>query len=132
MNILKTTGSDQMDELLEYTPADEARAEYESLYDVAHPDGTPKAGKELEMTLVMKHYRAESRKFREFVEDPDGLQKDLNGFVELLAAKGITMDGKTKDVFNDEVERFLNRNMKVAYTKEYITKRAYKQAWNQV
>jgi len=124
MNILKTTGSDQMDELLEYTPADEARAEYESLYDVAHPDGTPKAGKELEMTLVMKHYRAQSRKFREFVEDPDGLQKDLNGFVDLLAAKGITMDGKTKDLFNDEIERFLNRNMKVAYTKEYVQERA--------
>lgn len=124
MNILKTTGSDQMDELLEYTPADEARAEYESLFDVAHPDGTPKAGKELEMTLVMKHYRAESRKFREFVEDPDGLQKDLNGFVELLAAKGITMDGKTEGIFNEEVERFLNRNMKVAYTNKYITKRA--------
>lgn len=124
MNILKTTGSDQMDELLEYTPADEARAEYESLYDVNHPDGTPKAGKELEMTLVMKHYRAESRKFREFVEDPDGLQKDLNGFVDLLAAKGITMDGKTANIFNEELDKFLNRNMKVSYTKEYVEKRA--------
>ena len=124
MNILKTTGSDKMDELLEYTPADEARAEYESLYEVTHPDGTPKAGKELEMTLVIKHYRAESRKFREFVEDPDGLQKDLNGFVDLLAAKGITMDGKTKDLFNDELERFFNRNMRVAYTKDYIQERS--------
>lgn len=123
MNTLKMTGSEEMEELLEYTPADEARHEYEALYDVTHPDGTPKAGKELEMTLVMKHHRAQSRKFREFVSDPDGLQKDLNAYVDVLAAKGITMDEKP-ELFNDELERFIKRNTKIAYNKNYIDTRA--------
>lgn len=122
VNALRKVAFEEREEFLEFSPAEEARVEYESLFDVSYPDGTPKSGEELEKVLVRKHYRSQSRKFYDNVEDKESLQKDLDNFVDKLAAKGVTME-ENPDIFNDELEKFFRRNMNIAYTANYSQER---------
>ena len=123
INTLDNLAEQERDDLLEVSAADEARVEYEQLYNVFYPDGSKKSGKELEKVLVRKAYRSESRKFFENAVDEDGLQRDLNNFVNKLAAKGVTMD-ENPDVFNEELEKFFKKKMRIAYTNTYTESRA--------
>jgi len=122
LNALRKVQFEDREEFLEHSPADEARMEYERLFDVSYPDGTPKTGEELEKVLVRKHYRSQTRKYYENKEDVESLQKDLDNFVDKMAAKGITME-ENPDIFNDELEKFFRRNMNVAFTAKYAETR---------
>ena len=122
MNTLQNIKYEDRDDMLEATAADEAKMEYESLYDVYYPDGTQKSGVELEKALVMKHYRSVSRKFMTGEPDVDSLQRELDNYVDKLAAKGITMEEKP-ELFNEELERFFRKNMRVAYSDRYVETR---------
>ena len=122
MTTLRNVKFEEREDMLEATAAEEARMEYERLYDVFYPDGTQKTGEELQKALVMKHYRSVSRKFMTGEPDVDSLQHELNNYVDKLAAKGITMEDQP-DLFNEELERFFKKNMRIAYTDKYIDKR---------
>ena len=122
MNTLQNLKYEEREDMLEATAADEARMEYERLYDIYYPDGTQKSGVELEKALVLKYYRSESRKFMKSEEDVDSLQQALNNYVDKLAAKGITMEEKP-DLFNEELERFFKKEMRVAYSDKYVETR---------
>lgn len=122
MNTLQNIRYEDRDDMLEATAADEAKMEYESLYDVYYPDGTQKSGVDLEKALVMKHYRSVSRKFMTGEPDVDSLQRELDNYVDKLAAKGITMEEKP-ELFNEELERFFRKNMRVAYSDRYVETR---------
>lgn len=122
MNTLQNIKYEDRDDMLEATAADEAKMEYESLYDVYYPDGTQKTGEALEKALVMKHYRSVSRKFMTGEPDVDSLQRELDNYVDKLAAKGITMEDKP-ELFDEELERFFRKNMRVAYSDKYVETR---------
>lgn len=122
MNTLQNIKYEDRDDMLEATAADEAKMEYESLYDIYYPDGTQKSGVELEKALVMKHYRSVSRKFMTGEPDVDSLQRELDNYVDKLAAKGVTMEDNP-ELFDQELERFFRKNMRVAYSDRYIETR---------
>lgn len=122
MNTLQNIKFEDREDMLEATAADEAKMEYERLYDVYYPDGTQKSGVELEKALVMKHYRSVSRKFMTGEPDVESLQQSLNNYVDKLAAKGITMEEKP-ELFNEELERFFRKEMRIAYSDKYVETR---------
>lgn len=122
MNTLRNMHFTELEDVQEFTAADEARVRYQQLYDVYNPDGTAKTGKELEKVLVRKMHKAESSKFWETSQDDDRAQKDLDNFVARLAAVNITLEA-TPDKFNEELKKFERKNFRIAYTEDYYKSR---------
>lgn len=122
MSTLRNVHFTELEDVQEFTAADEARVKYQQLYDVFYPDGTAKTGKELEKVLIRKMHKAESSKFWETSADENRAQKDLDNFVNRLAAVGITLEA-TPDRFNEEIAKFEKKNFRIAYTDEYYKSR---------
>jgi hypothetical protein len=122
MNTLRNIHFTELEDVQEFTAADEARVKYQQLYDVFYPDGTAKTGKELEKVLVRKLHKSEASKFWETSTDTDRTQKDLDNFVMRLAAANITLEA-TPDKFNAELKKFEKKNFRIAYTENYYKSR---------
>jgi len=122
MNTLRNVHFTEIEDVQEFTPADEARVKYQQLFDVFNPDGTAKTGKELEKVLIRKLHKAESSKFWETSPDDERAQKDLDNFVARLAAIGITLEA-TPDKFNEELKKFEKKNFRIAYVEDYYKSR---------
>jgi LysM repeat protein len=122
MNTLKNFHFTELEDVQEFTAADEARSNYQQLFDVYNPDGTQKKGKDLEKVLVRKIHKAESSKFWETSVDETRAQKDLDNFVNRLAANNITYEA-TPDRFNEELAKFERKNFRIAYTESYYKSR---------
>jgi len=122
MNTLRNVHFTELEDVQEFTAADEARINYQQLYDVYNPDGTQKTGKDLEKVLLRKMHKAQSAKFWETSVDENRAQKDLDNFVLRLAAAGITYEA-TPDRFNEELAKFERKNFRIAYTENYYKSR---------
>jgi len=125
LNTFSTSPFTEEDDLVEIPESEALRMEYEELYNIYNPDGTPKQGEELEKVLIRQIYRERSSKFREYITNNDRVQKDYDHFVRVtLAAKGITpdespADGEVENRYQKEVAKFFKKNFRVAYTREY-------------
>ena len=119
MNQYKYEAYTEMDDLYQFTESDAAKAEYEQLYQVTNPDGTNKTGDDLLKVLVRRKYRAESKKFYEYSLNEERVQKDYANYVQELAARGITKDGTTKEQWLKEMQKFIDKNFRIAYSDEY-------------
>ena len=130
LNTFSTAPFTEEDDLYEMTESDQLRMEYEDLYNVFNADGTYKSGKELEKVLVRVMHRERAGKFREYIPSIDRVQNDFNHFVRsTLASRGITPDeapaeGEKMNRYQKEMARFIRKNFRIAYTKEYWTERA--------
>ena len=110
----------ELDDLFDYNEASVAKIQYEELYSVIEPTtGEYKQGDELKKVLLRIKYRNDSRKFYDFDVNYDRVQRDLDNFINVrLAARGITLDA-TPERFQAELDRYLRKNFRVAYTEEY-------------
>lgn len=122
MNTLRNVHFTELEDVQDFNQADEARMNYQQLYDVYNPDGTEKSGKELEKVLVRKMHKSESSKFWESLPDEDRAQKDLDSFVSKLASVGIVYESDPER-FNEEIEKFKKKNFRIAYTESYYKSR---------
>ena len=113
----------ELDDLLEFTASDNVKTQYNELYNLYDNDGKYKQGVELEKVLLRRYHREQSRKFNEAVTNTEKFQLDFDHFVNVeLAGKGVTKDANP-DQYEAELEKFFNKNLKVAYTDEYYTSR---------
>jgi hypothetical protein len=110
----------ELDDLFDYNEASVAKMDYEELYNPIEPTtGEYKQGDELKKVLLRIKYRNDSRKFYDFEVNYDRVQRDLDNFVNVrLASRGITPDA-TPERFQIEMDRYLRKNFRVAYTEDY-------------
>jgi len=109
----------ELDDLLEFTASENVKTKYNELYNLYDNDGKYKQGVELDKVLVRRYHREQSRKFNESITNTDKFQLDFDHFVNVeLAGKGVTKDA-TPDQYEAELEKFFNKNLKIAYTDEY-------------
>jgi hypothetical protein len=110
----------ELDDLFDYNEASVAKMSYEELYSVIEPTtGDYKQGDDLKKVLLRIKYRNDSRKFYDFEINYERVQRDLDNFVNVrLAARGITADA-TPERFETELDRYLRKNFRVAYTEDY-------------
>lgn len=120
LNVYNTSSEfTTIDDLLEFTPSAQAKVKYNNLYNLYDNDGNYKQGVELQKVLVRRYYRQESKKFNESVSNVGRFQKDFEHFINTeLASLGITKDA-TPDRYEAEVQKFINKNTRIAYTDEY-------------
>ena len=112
-----------LDDLLEFTPSAAAKIKYNELYNLYDNDGKFKQGEELQKVLVRRYHREQSRKFNESVSNNERFQKDFDNFVnQELAGLGITYDSDPER-YAAEVQKFLNKNTRLAYNDEYYQDR---------
>lgn len=129
MSTLKNVHFLELEDLYELGDSEEqARLEYNRLFDIYGLDGKPKSGEELERVLLRKRHRELSRGMYDYDIDTDRIQKDLNNFSSQLIARGIDPDGEpkegeTQNLYQKEIERFFRKNLKTAYTSEYYKTR---------
>ena len=129
MSTLKNVHFLELEDLYELGDSEEqARLEYNRLFDVYGLDGKPKSGEELERVLLRKRHRELSRGMYDYDIDTDRIQKDLDNFSSQLIARGIDPDaepkeGETQNLYQKEIERFFRKNLKTAYTSEYYKTR---------
>ena len=125
MSTFNTQPFTEEDDLYEITESDQLRMEYEELYNVFNPDQTYKTGEELQKVLVRRLHREKSSKFREYVTNYDKVQQDFNHFItSTLASRGISPDeepaeGETVNRYQKELDKFISKNFKIAYTPQY-------------
>lgn len=129
MSTLKNVHFLELEDLYELGDSEEqARLEYNRLFDIYGLDGKPKSGEELERVLLRKRHRELSRNMYDYDIDTDRIQKDLDNFSNQLIARGIDPDaapkeGETQNLYQKEIERFFKKNLKTAYTSEYYRAR---------
>lgn len=125
LNTFSSSPFTEEDDLVEIPESEVLRMEYEELYNVYNPDGTPKQGEDLEKVLIRQIYRDRSSKFREFITNTDRVQKDFDHYVRVtLAAKGISPEeapapGETENRYQKELAKFIKKNFRSAYTPEF-------------
>ena len=123
MSIFSKRAFTEMDDILEITDSQIAKRNYDELYNVYDSFGNFKTGDELQKVLVRLHHRRKSAGFNEFITDTPKFQRDLDNYVNVvLASQGITYDEtdpeKMKE-FNKELQKFFDKNLKIATTPEY-------------
>jgi hypothetical protein len=129
INTLKNVHFLELEDLYELGDSEQqAKLEYNRLFDVYGLDGKPKTGEELERVLLRKRHRELSRSMYDYPVDTDRIQKDLDNFAQKLAARNINPDdapkeGETMNTYQKEMERFFRKNLKTAYTSEYYKSR---------
>jgi LysM repeat protein len=129
MSTLKNVHFLELEDLYELGDSEEqARLEYNRLFDIYGLDGKPKTGEELERVLLRKRHRELSRGMYDYDIDTDRIQKDLDNFSSQLIARGIDPDaepkeGETQNLYQKEIERFFRKNLKTAYTSDYYRTR---------
>lgn len=121
MNTFNTTPFTEEDDLYEFTESDILKMQYEDLFNEFDKDGNYKTGDDLKKVLVRKKYRETSGKFYESSTNNDRVQKDLDHFVNAtLVAKGITYDSANPEAFDKELDKFVKKNFRIAYTPQYF------------
>jgi len=129
INTLKNVHFLELEDLYELGDSEQqAKLEYNRLFDVYGLDGKPKTGEELERVLLRKRHRELSRSMYDYPVDTDRIQKDLDNFAQKLAARNINpddapKDGETMNTYEKEMDRFFRKNLKTAYTSEYYKSR---------
>ena len=129
MSTLKNVHFLELEDLYELGDSEEqARLEYNRLFDIYGLDGKPKSGEELERVLLRKRHRELSRNMYDYDIDTDRIQKDLDNFSNQLIARGIDPDaapkeGESQNLYQKEIERFFKKNLKTAYTSDYYRSR---------
>ena len=123
MSIFNKRPFTELDEVLEVTESQIAKREYDELYHIYDKYGNFKTGDELQKVLVRLHHRKKSAGFNEFITDTDKFQRDLDNYVNVqLASQGIVYDESDPDKmaeFNKELQKFFDKNLKIATTPEY-------------
>jgi hypothetical protein len=129
MNTLKNVHFLELEDMYELGDSEEqARLEYNRLFDTYGLDGKPKTGEELERVLLRQKHRELSRGMYDYSSDTDRIQKDLDNFSNQLLARGIDpeqrpAEGDDKNLYQKEMDRFFKKNLKTAYTSEYYKSR---------
>jgi hypothetical protein len=110
----------ELDDLFDFDEASAAKMDYEELYNpIETTTGDYKQGDDLKKVLLRIKYRNDSRKFYDFDINYERVQRDLDNFVSVrLASRGITADA-TPERFQIEMDRYLRKNFRVAYTEDY-------------
>jgi len=122
MIVYKSRDFTTMDDIYTFTEADEAQKRYNELFQIYDEKGQPKTGEELQRVLVRLEYRRQSSKFYEYIPNEEKVQTDLDNFVQDLAARKITMESNPEE-FQKALEKFEERNFRIAYTPEYYESR---------
>jgi soluble cytochrome b562 len=129
MNTLKNVHFLELEDMYELGDSEEqARLEYNRLFDTYGLDGKPKTGEELERVLLRQKHRELSRGMYDYSSDTDRIQKDLDNFSNQLIARGIDpeqqpAEGDDKNLYQKEMDRFFKKNLKTAYTSDYYKSR---------
>ena len=129
MNTLKNVHFLELEDMYELGDSEEqARLQYNRLFDTYGLDGKPKTGEELERVLLRQKHRELSRGMYDYSSDTDRIQKDLDNFSNQLLARGLDpeqqpADGDDKNLYQKEMDRFFKKNLKTAYTSEYYKSR---------
>ena len=123
MSIFNKRPFTELDEVMDVTESQIAKREYDELYHIYDKFGKFKTGDELQKVLIRLHHRKKSAGFNEFITDTDKFQRDLDNYVNVqLSSQGIVYDEsdpeKMKE-FNEELQKFFNKNLKIATTPEY-------------
>ena len=123
MSIYNKRPFTEMDDIHEVTESQIAKRDYDELYNVYDSFGKFKTGEDLQKVLVRLNHRKKSAGFNEFITDTNKFQRDLDNYVNVeLSSQGITYDEsdpeKMKE-FNEELQKFFNKNLKIATTPEY-------------
>ena len=124
LNVLNTNEAwTDLDDLLQFTPRQQAKDKYSALYNPVDNNGKYKKGEELQKVLVRLLYKEKSNNFYEYSTDYDKFDNDLKHFIEqTLAGEGITPEAK-KETFIIQVEKFLQKNLKIAFEQSYWQER---------
>jgi len=129
MNTLKNVNFLDLEDLYDFNDSEEqARLEYNRLFDIYNLQGEPKEGEELQRVLLRKKHRELSRNMYDYDIDSDRVQKDLDNFHNRLIAKGIDpeaepKEGETKNEYQKQIDKFLRSNFKTAYTSKFYAER---------
>lgn len=123
MSIYNKRPFTELDEVMDVTESQIAKRQYDELYNIYDSFGNYKTGEELQKVLVRLFHRKKSAGFNEFITDTDKFQRDLDNYVNVeLSSQGIVYDesdpAKMKE-FNDELQKFFDKNLKIATTPEY-------------
>ena len=129
MNTLKNVHFLELEDMYELGDSEEqARLQYNRLFDTYGLDGKPKTGEELERVLLRQKHRDLSRGMYDYSPDTDRIQKDLDNFSNQLIARGLDpeqqpAEGDDKNLYQKEMDRFFKKNLKTAYTSDYYKSR---------
>jgi hypothetical protein len=129
MNTLKNVNFLDLEDLYDFNDSEEqARLEYNRLFDIYTLEGKEKKGEELERVLIRKKHRELSRNMYDYDTDTERIQKDLDNFNNRLLAKGLDpeaepKEGETKNEYQKEMDRFFRANFKIAYTSKFYSER---------
>jgi len=129
MSTLKNVHFLELEDLYELGDSEEqAKLEYNRLFDIYNLDGKPKTGEELQRVLLRKKHREQTRNMYDYSPDTDRLQKDLDNFAAKLKARNIDPEalpeeGETMNRYQKEMDRFFRKNLKTAYTSKYYQSR---------
>ena len=129
MNTLKNVHFLELEDMYELGDSEEqARLQYNRLFDTYGLDGKPKTGEELERVLLRQKHRELSRGMYDYSPDTDRIQKDLDNFSNQLLARGLDpeqqpAEGDDKNLYQKEMDRFFKKNLKTAYTSDYYKSR---------
>jgi len=129
INTLKNVHFLELQDLYELGDSEQqAKLEYNRLFDIYGLDGKPKQGEELERVLLRKKQRELSRNMYDYPVDTERLQKDLDDFSKKLEARGLDpnaqpAEGEELNQYQKEMDRFFNKNLKTAYTSKYYQSR---------
>ncbi len=129
MSTLKNVHFLELEDLYELGDSEEqAKLEYNRLFDIYNLDGKPKTGEELQRVLLRKKHREQTRNMYDYSADTDRLQKDLDNFAAKLKARNIDPEalpeeGETMNRYQKEMDRFFRKNLKTAYTSQYYQSR---------
>ena len=124
LNVLNTNEAwTDLDDLLQFTPRQQAKEKYDVLYNLVDNNGNYKKGEELQKVLVRLEYKEKSNKFYEFGTDYTKFNDDYKHFIEqTLAGEGITPESDPKN-FDVQIDKFLKKNLKISYKQKYWEER---------
>lgn len=130
INTLKNVHFLELEDLYELGDSEQqAKLEYNRLFDIYGLDGKPKQGEELERVLLRKKQRELSRNMYDYPVDLDRIQKDLDNFDQKLRINrnldpdAEPAEGETMNQYQKEMQRFFRKNLKTAYTSNYYKSR---------
>lgn len=101
-----------------YSTEEQARKDYNQLFSIYNPDGSPKTGDELQKVLVRLKYKKESSKFYEYLPMTGKLQEDFSMFIQDLKADNITQESDP-EAYESAIKDFEKRYMRKAYSDVY-------------
>ena len=120
MNTYKNVHMTDIEDNYNYTEFDAAQSNYNDLYNIYKEDGTIKDPQTLGKVLVRLKYKKESQKFKEFNTNDKKVQREFEVFVKTkMSAVNINMEESDPSVFDEQIEKFIEKNFVIAYSDEY-------------